>query len=243
MTDINCDCEAVSPYRTLTELRGDCMVGLGYAAQKDNPPPGMLAEIDLALRSAQRLLYRKHKELRTERYFRWTMTPNVRYYGFADSDEGTDIDLCQKKLDPYTVKWVGLEDLNGKFSTLTKGINPEAYTQLAAASGYPYWYELRGCIEVFPAPREAYHLWVLGHFGLDALTAPSDRTTLDDEGVFLLALGNLKSAKGKPDAQRVLTQASTYEQGMVAGTHGSKRYIPGVRNIPPASMPILLPTP
>lgn len=239
---LNCECEAISPYRTLAEVRRSILLSPGmYPAMADNPPAGVAAEIDEALRSAQKLLYRKHKELRTKRFFRWTMVQNVRFYGFADSDEGTDVDLCSKKLDPTTVTWVGYEDLNGRFAKMTDKIDPVMYTGLVSSAGYPSNYELRGsCIEIFPAPRDAYFLWVQGHFGLEPLVAETDRFTIDDEGVKLLALGAMKSARGKADAQAVLVQAATYEQAMVAATHGTKRYIPKVTRPPALPQPRLI---
>lgn len=239
---LNCACQAISPYRTLAEVRRSIMLSPGmYAAQADNPPSGLSNEIDEALRSAQKLLYRKHRELRTKRFFRWTMQANIRYYGFEDSDEGTDVDLCNKKLDATTVTWVGYEDLNGRFAPLFNGIDPTMYTSLAVSNGYPNRYELRGsCIEIFPAPRAAYFLWVQGHFGLEPLQANTDRFTIDDEGVKLLALGALKAGKGKPDAQGVLVQASTYEAAMVSATHATRRYIPGVAKPPALPQPVMI---
>lgn len=236
MPQLNCECEAVSTYRTLLQLRTAILTRSGYASQAANPPPGIADEVDQCIRDAQLLLYRKHKELRTERFFRWSMEIGERFYGFPDNDVSTDIE-CSKSIDPYTVTWVGLEDLNGRFTTLHKGIKPEWYTHVDNTSDYPTHYELRGCIEIFPKPQGAYFLWVKGRFGLEPLATNSDRTTLDDFGVYLLALGNFKKGRGKSDADAILTQASTYEQALVAGTHGTKRYIPGAEPVSSGAEP------
>lgn len=238
MPVINCDCEATSPYRTLAEVRTDIAVELGYAAMAANLPPGESTLIDTVIRSSQKLLYRKHAEFRTERFFRWMMEIGERFYGFDANDTDTDID-CNKVLDPNTVTWVGFEDLNGTFQPLTHGIKPEWYTRLASSNGFPSHYEFRSCIEIFPAPDAAYFLWVKGRFGLGTLTTNDHRLTLDDEGVRLLALGRLKKMKGKPDADSILTQASTYEQAMVAAAHGTRRYIPGAKAVRPMTPPRL----
>lgn len=235
MTVLNCDCELVSPYRTLLELRTAILRRAGYASQASNPPPGIADEVDECVRDAQRLLYRKHKELRQERFFRWTMVADQRFYAFGDEDTGGDVD-CTKLLEPNTVTGVWLEDLNGAFFELINGINPEWYTEVTQ-DGYPTHYEVRSCIEVFPAPRAAYKLWVRGRFGLIPLSVGTDRCTIDDQGVYLLALGMFKKGRGKADADSILAQASTYEQTMVASTHMSRRYVPQTAQLPPLPMP------
>jgi hypothetical protein len=237
VTVLNCDCEAVSPYRTLLQLRTAVLRRAGYASQAANPPPGIADEIDECIRDAQRLLYRKHRELRQERFFRWTMVPNQRFYAFGDEDTGGDVD-CNKLLEPNTITGVWLEDLNNAFFQLVSGINPEWYTE-TTQNGYPTNYEVRSCIEVFPAPRGAYKLWVRGRFGLEPLVADTDRTTIDDQGVYLLALGTFKKGRGKADADSILAQASTYEQTMVASTHTTRRYIPQTAVPAPLPMPVM----
>lgn len=239
MTDeFNCDCTLVSNYATLAELRTRMLIRLGYPNQAANPPPGMLLSVDEYLRGAQKSIYRQLQRaaLRTERFFRWTMVPGLRYYGIADS-EGT----CDLVLDPYKVTWVGFEDLNQAWYRLDEGIPPEYYTRANISFGWPTRYEIRSCIEIFPAPQAAYTLWIKGDFGLAPLIAPTDRCTIDDEAVFLLALGNMKADRGAKDAQLVLKQASNYASGLVAGAHGTKRYVPRSATENPLTPPKFLP--
>lgn len=239
--DFNCDCEVVSQYATLSTLRTRMMRRLGYAAQASNPPPGMAAELDDFLASAQKFLYQKNPSLRTDRFYRWTMIPGVRYYGFQDNDtqtEFTDIlDACEKHPDEYGIKWVGFEDLQGQWLPLAKGIDPVLYTNADLTPGWPSLYDVRGCIEIWPAPTEAYKLWVKGRFGLEAFTADTDRTTIDDELVFLMALGNAKQDRGQRDAANVLAQANEYLLDVKAGKHATARYIPRL----PAGIPLTRP--
>lgn len=238
--DFNCDCEDVSGYQTLSELRTRMMRRLGYSAQAANPPPGMADLLDDFLQSAQRILYLKNPDMRTERYFRWTMTPGVRYYGYATPDSSgdfTDIS-CDKFLQGTGVQWVGIEDLNGHWYELSKGIDPAWYTT-DTQEGRPSAYELRSCIEVYPAPAGAYNLWIRGRFGIEPFAEDTDRTTIDSELVFLLALGNAKLHYKQEDANAVLTQAGTYLVELKAAQHGTRRYIPGTAKLAPAVRPTM----
>jgi hypothetical protein len=59
--------------------------------------------------------------------------------------------------------------------------------------------------------------------------------------VYLWALANALDYYGKPAAKGVATQAREYLGELVAGTHLSKRYVPGTKEMPPAIMPIYAP--
>lgn len=240
ITDFNCECDT-SPYKTLSQLRRRMMVRLGYAAQADNPPPGMSDLLDDFLQSAQALIYEKEPTLRTNRWYRWTMTPGVRFYGINDNDDDTE-NPCPRSINPYHVKWVGFEDLNQAWYELIKGINPLYYTRTNQIQGWPSNYEIRSCIEIWPAPAGAYKLWMLGDFGLEPFTEDDDPTTVDDELVFLLALGNAKAHYGQRDADNVLTQANTRLLDLKAGKHATARYVPAPRpSWSPPPIPKFLP--
>ena len=236
--EFNCDCVGLDgvQFQTLEELRTRMMRRLGFSALATNPPPGMSELLDDFLQSAQRQLYQKNPVLNAERLFRWTMTPNIRYYGIHAND--TDSDSCDVLLNPYQVTWVGIEDLNGAWLPLVQGINPTLYTT-SQQPGLPACYEIRSCIEVFPAPAYAYTLWVKGNFDLLPFTEDEDTTTLDSELVFLYALGNAKVHYGQADAQNTLTQAGNYLLDLKAGKHMTKRYVPGTIKLPPAIQPIM----
>lgn len=240
--DFNCDCETTSGYETLAQLRRRMMVRLGYAAQADNPPPGMADLLNDFLISAQRKLYTnpKNPELRTERLYRWTMVPGIRYYGIRDNDGETDFTdiTCGKHIDPYQVKWVGVEDLNGSWLPMVRGIDPTLYTT-AMQEGLPACYEIRSCIEIFPAPNYAYKLWLKGEFDLEPFESDSDRTTIHSELVFLWALGDAKAHYNKPDAGATAAAAMEFLKDIKAGKHQTARYVPATRRLPPAIQPIL----
>lgn len=232
--EFNCECEEETDNETLAQLRRRLLVRLGYAAQADNPPPGMADLLDDFLVQSQRLLYRRYRALRTERFFTWTMIVGQRFYDLPDNDE-----TCNKVLDPYRLSWVGVEDTNGAWYGLVKGIPPEVYTSVEN-QGLPALYEIRQCIEVFPAPSDNYKLRIKGHFGLTEFDEDTDTTTIDSELVFLWALANAKAHYGQPDASNVAAQAQTYLSTLVSGSHQTARYIPGRSVSPPIPRPLFL---
>jgi hypothetical protein len=242
--DFNCDCIAGLSGQsavqfgldTLVNLRGRMMIRLGYAAQAANPPPGMAAFCNEYLIDAQKQLEKKFNAQNMLRYFRWTMQVGQRYYGIDKSEGG-----CLQYLDPTQISAVGIEDLNGAWYELTQGIPLVYYTRAKINSGWPTNFDIRQCIEVFPAPQAEYTLWIKGKFATQPFAADSDMTTLDAELIFLLALANAKGAKGQVDAGNVMAQATSYLGALVAGTHGTTRYVPRSKVQNPATPPRFLP--
>jgi hypothetical protein len=146
-------------------------------------------------------------------------------------------------LAPYAdIEGAWLVDLNGSWLPMTCGIPPTFYTTVSQP-GLPVRYEIRSCIEVFPAPAAAYSLYIKGHFGLRPFELDSDKPTIDGHLVYLWALANALDYYGKPSAAGIATQAQDYLGQLVAGTHTGKRYVPGMRPLPPAIIPIFAPWP
>lgn len=234
----NCDCSIEPVYQTLAALRSRVMIRLGYPNQAANPPPGMTALVNAFLYDAQMLIWKQLSRagLNVERFFRWVMVPGQRYYGITSNS-----DTCALTLDPYKITWAGFEDLNRAWYRLTEGIPPEAYTRANINFGWPTNYEIRSCIEIFPAPQAPYTLWIKGDMGLASFVNDSDTATIDDQAVFLLALGSAKLHYGQQDGQAIMTQASTYIHGLVAGLHGTRRYVPKSSIQRPATPPRFLP--
>ena len=228
----NCECEDDYPRLTVAQMRRRLLVRLGYAALP-TPPPGMAELLDDFARQAQELLYRKYAVFRTERFFTWVMEAGVRFY-----DLGDNADDCTKKLDPRKVTWVGISQGDEQWQPIGCGIDPSLYsTQL---TGMPQRYEIRQCIEVWPAPSDdTWLLRIKGHFGLLQFTEDEDYTTIDAEAVFLLALANAKAHYGQPDAKNYVDQLTTYLGDLVSGSHHTRRYLPGARVLPNRPMPKL----
>lgn len=235
----NCSAEVSIPdgwvVDTLANLRLRVAISSGYAAQAANLPPGMKAFINEKLQTAQKQLYRQHWEKRNVRMYAWQMEPNIRYYGLQADESGT------RKIDPLSVEWCGFEDLNQAWHLLIYGIDPVLYTRAQISTGWPTHYEIRSCIEIFPAPKQTYTLWIKGRFGLDPFAADTDTTTIDSESIYLLATGFVKSHYGQKDAQAYLTQALSYTKYLVAGQHRTARYVPRTRVQTPMTPPRFLP--
>lgn len=204
--------------KTLLQLRTDLMVRLGYGAQAANPPPGMAALLDSFAIDAQATLYRRYDVLHTESTFRAALTAGVSTYAIP-------ADASLRALDPRKVTWAGTE-IDGVWSPLTCGIPPELYSN--SPTGRPARYAITDQVEVWPTPSETRgELVFKGHFGLQPFTDPTHTTTIDAEPVFLLALANAKAHYGQPDANNYVAQLETMMQNLVAGSHQTRRYVPG----------------
>src|SRR5690606_13447152 len=157
--------------------------------------------------------------LRTERFFTWNMVQGTRFY-----DLDANRDVCTKKLDARMLSWVGISDGCDQWRPLVCGIPPECY-QVSDQQGVPHRYDIRQCIEVWPAPdSDDYKLRIKGDFGLEPFEADEDQCTIDDEAVFLHALARLKAHQGDPDARNYQQDAIDYIGYLTAGAHLTRRY-------------------
>lgn len=238
--DFNCECMDINEHETLGQLRTRLMRRLGFSAQAANPPPGMAELLDDFLKSTQRTLYMKNSSLRTERFYRWTMVEGISYYGIKDNDSQTDFTdiTCGKHLNQYRISGVWCEDLNNMWFPLRCGIDPTYYTT-AQQQGLPQLYEIRSCIEVFPVPNAPYHLWIKGMMDMEPFEAPSDKTTIDSELVFLTSLATAKAHYRQPDAGATKLEAENFLRDIISGKHLTRRYIPNTFRIPPAVQPVM----
>lgn len=243
MPNFNCACDDGSyTNETLGELRTSLFVRLGFAAQVDNPPPGMAALLNDFLQRGQKFLIKRYREQLTIRMFSWVMTAGERFYGLRDNDPDGDgsEDPCYKKINPRRIQWAGIEDLNGMWSPMRYGIPPEFYTAVNF-NGIPAFFEIKQCIEVFPAPTAAYTLRIKGLYEVSRFTEDDDKTTVDSELVFLWALANAKNHYGQPDARDVASQAQTYLRDLISESHQTARYVPGTVVLPQMPQPVFLP--
>ncbi len=74
---------------------------------------------------------------------------------------------------------------------MIRGSPPMLYTMIDKP-WRPARYDIRQCIEIYPAPDTTYWLWLRGHFGLLPFAADGDTTTIDSALVFLHAVGTAK---------------------------------------------------
>lgn len=144
-----------------------------------------------------------------------------------------------KHLNEYKITGVWLENLQGSFTPLWKGI-PTSYYTTVGQLGFPSRYEIRSCIEVYPRPSvDGLKLWIKGEMDLDAFTADTDRTTIDSHLVYLWALAKGKRHYNKPDAASTQSEASAYLLDVISGKHGTARYIPRYEPPPPEVQPVM----
>lgn len=242
-TSYNCDCQVDPNAQTLAELRQRLLVRTGYATQATNAPSGVVLQYNDYLRSAQEYLYRRYKAMQTRRLFSWTLEEGVRFY-----DLQANVDTCTVRLDRYRIEGAWIQDANNTWRPLIYGIDPTFYT-LDQNLGWPNYYEVRQCIEVFPPPElGAGTLWLKGNFQLAPFTADGDFTTIDAEPVFLWALGLAKSHKGDRDAGDPTPGQETgyygmairYVKDLIANGHVNRRYIPGSPEIPIPTKPVMV---
>jgi hypothetical protein len=233
-TNYNCDCDGTHPTQTLADFRTYLMVRLGMAAQLAFPPPGTVALLNSFIIEAQNLLYRRYDVFRLERWFTWNMTAGARFYDFAEN-----ADTCAKKMDPRRVSWVGISQGDDNWRPLHCGIEPTRYS--SRPQSIPDSYEIRQCIEVWPAPADdTWRLRIKGEFGLMPFAADNDVNTIDIEAIQLLALANAKAHYGQPDAGNYMQQLTTLIGDLTAGSHHTRRYVPGREVLLPATPPKLV---
>jgi hypothetical protein len=218
-----CGCDDTSGYRTLAELRDDMMRMLGYSLQIASPPPGMTELLNSFLTHAHKTLVPRARMLETERWFTWNLATGQRIYALDANAERTAQPACDKTFDPYRVSYVGIRR-GATQVPLVHGI-PSALL-VSETSGVPSHYEIRNCLEVAPAPSDSDGILVIrAHAKPVRFTEDTDRPSVPDELVFLFALSNAKSHYGKPDAGAYMQQMEVLLTNMVAGTHGTRRYV------------------
>lgn len=234
-TEYNCDCDDGQPRVTLQEMRNRLARRLGFSVQVSMGalPPGMSELLDDFIRSTHELMYQRYSVMRMRRMFTWEMEQGVRFY-----DLDGNADECARVLNPDKLEWVGISQGDSSWRPLICGINPVLYG--SHGTGIPSHYEIRQCIEVWPAPTDdTWQLRIKGDFGLSALDADDDVLTVDPEAVFLQALANAKAHYGQADAANYASQATAYVRSRVAGAHQTRRYIPGSCVPPPMVRPVL----
>ena len=127
-------------------------------------------------------------------------------------------------LDTLRVNEVWINDVD-RWCQLKEGINPDNF--VLTNDGYPENYEIREYIEIWPAPDEAYELYIRGDEGLKPMEVDSDKCSVDPQSVFLFALANAKAHYGHQDARTYYSQLEVHIRKLNAGTFNTdRRYIP-----------------
>lgn len=212
--------------QTRLTLRQRLLRRLGYSAQAS--PPGMDDLLNDYLQSANNQLFERYRTLHRVLWFGWQTQVGSRFY---------DIPInCTKYMDPRHVMEAWLQD-DQTWVPLIAGIRPDTFNMTENAR--PIWYEIRSAIEVWPAPDTAtYILWFKALYGPNAFSSDTDYPAVDSEAVFLHALARAKRHDGHADANAVDRDLEILIGRYTAGTHGTRRYVPGERPPPPMTRPI-----
>jgi hypothetical protein len=152
-----------------------------------------------------------------------------------------------KRIDPREITWAGISKGDNTWRQMIDGIPPEVYS--TPANGVPQRYEIRDAIEVWPTPTD--NNWLIrikGYFQPSAFEADTDTNTIDAQAIYLKAVADAKATlklNGKPlftplEVQLAQSEAKAYIGDLVAGTHMTRRYIPGDRMANNAIRPVLL---
>lgn len=229
----NCTCTdaAGKTYPTLATLRGRLMRRLGFGNQLATPPPGMTEMMNSFLHDAQVLIDGRFNSPRYERFFSWDLAEGVNLYDVdANVEREGEEPVCDKVLNVDKLRWVGIVRPGNLWAPLLCGIPPEL-NSYENATGYPVRYEIRQCIEVWPTPDSdtVGTLVIKGAYNLLAFTEDEDVCSVDPDLLFMLALANAKAHYRQPDAQNYVQQVEVLLNARVAGTHDTRRYIPGRR--------------
>lgn len=194
-------------------------------------PPGLVTLLNAFLTEAHQTIYDRLAKagVRTERWFTWDLTADERFYDLPDNEEVQD-ETCTKLLNPALITYVGVQR-DTTIHRLVAGIPPSLLAH--TITGWPERYEIRQCIELWPAPAATEgQLIIKGHFQPAPFAEDADKPTVDDHAVYLLALANAKAHLRQPDAQNYVAQFEVHLQSLVAATHQTRRYIPGARPLP-----------
>jgi hypothetical protein len=231
-SNYNCECDDTWPRETLAQLRRHVFVKLGYAANASYPP-GMAETLDEFIREAQTLSYYEYPGYRTSRFYTWALAPGVRFYGLTEN-----ADACTLRMNPDKIEWVGISQSDNFWRPLVNGIKPTYY--YGDIQSWPQYYEVRQCIELWPAPSDAtWLLRIKGNFGLRPLVADGDYSTIDPTAIKLLAVANAKAWRGQRDADNYLTWWQNHIGNLRSGSHMTRRYVPSEYEFAPPPLPIL----
>jgi len=182
-------------YQTLEEQRARLRTRLGYSAQA--AAAGSMAVIlDDFLSDAQVKLYWTHNWARLRKY--------------ADASVGADQHLIDYPVDANPERVSAISTLNGTrwSQPLRKGIAPQDYTTQNNKREPTRW-EPYAQIELWPIADQLYSVRIFYVMALGRFTQDTDRSTIDNDLIFQVALGMAKGHYRHPDAEIYLKQAES----------------------------------
>lgn len=173
-------------YRTLVELRAELRAKVGAGAMGSASGVNTTL-IDSHLRDAQTVLYWSHDWAHLRRY-------EIKPIGQSE----TLIDY-PTWANPDRVKWISVLRGTVWSPPLRRGITPQMYTYQQNPS-WPQRWEPYAQIEIFPLTDQAYSLRIMAIASLAAFNVDTDRASLDDSAISIVATSTLKAHYRQPDA-------------------------------------------
>jgi hypothetical protein len=183
------------PYATLETLRSRLRTRLGYSAVGAAAGGNQVLLNDF-LQSAQVALYNTHDWAHLRFYH--TLTINAGEY-LTDYPTIAS-DAAPADCNPERVRAISINRGGIWSPPLKKGITPQHYTTQDQRS-WPRLWEPYAQIETWPKADQSYDMRIFYIGNLLAFSANDDRATIDDEMIFLIALGDAKGHYRHPDAK------------------------------------------
>lgn len=188
-------------------------------------PPNALSLVGQLITAAQDTLYKRYEIFQAPRWYTWPIVAGTRFY-----DIGANTDTCAKKMEPGKVQWVGISQGDVNWQPLICGIDPMLYT--TPYGGIPTHYEIRQCIEIWPAAADSsWYLRAKGQFALQPFAADTDTSSVDPHAIYLKAAFDAKAWYKQSGAAVFERDLEQYIGDLTAETHETRRYIPGY--VPP----------
>lgn len=206
-----------SRYKTLSELRSELRVRLGFIAQgpaaANNTPV-----LDSFLQEAHDYVYVRMNPSPARKKAIIRLKPGSILYDYHNDAEDEEID-------PGLVRsvWVKISDTIRE--PLTQGIT-ERDRSLANFRAWPEKYDtMNGQMEIFPIPAREYEMIVEYIQSQGRFEQEQDRTSVPHRLVFLYALANAKAHYRHPDAQAAATTFKNMMDIELGKQHENRRYV------------------
>lgn len=214
------------PNDTLETLRSRLRARLGFSGA--GAAAGVNQEnLDAILQQAQVSLYWTHDWARLRRY--------------TDTTVGADQYLINYPANahPERIKAISVQVGSVWSPPLKKGITPQHYTTQDNTSR-PYRWEPYEQIELWPKADQVYNVRIFYIKTLDDFDANDDRSTIDSDLIFTVALGDAKAHYRQPDAKTYADRAEALLLKMKARSWGQTTFNPNDYADDPLPKPVVV---
>jgi hypothetical protein len=199
-------------YRTLGELRSELRAALGYGASGAASGANQTL-IDAKLRDAQTMLYWAHD---------WA---HLRSYETKQTGASATLIDYPTDANPDRIKAISVYRGGVWSPPLSKGISASMYTYQANES-WPQRWEPYDQIELWPQTDQDYQVRIFYIKALDRFTQDSDRASIDDTMIMLVATALAKAHYRHPDFAEYKTAADNLVAKLKAKSWGKDVFRP-----------------